>query len=108
MVESAWTAGRTHSHWRARFAPLKKRIGKQKAIVAIARKLLVVVWNVLNQLAVDRQADIESVALVHDLGSAPQAGYWARIVPTRIRQAGVQSTRSPAEKRASARRLRSD
>jgi hypothetical protein len=37
-------------------------IGKQKAIVAIARKLLVVVWNVLSQLAVDRQADVEAVA----------------------------------------------
>ena len=62
MVESAWTAVRTHPHWQARFTPLQKRIGKQKAIVAIARKLLVVVWNVLNQLAVDRQADVESVA----------------------------------------------
>lgn len=62
MVESAWTAVRTHSHWQARFAPLEKRIGKQKAIVAIARKLLVVVWNVLNQVTVDRQAEVEAVA----------------------------------------------
>ena len=62
MVESAWTAVRTHPHWRTRFAPLRKRIGPQKAIVAIARKLLVVVWNVLNKLEVDRQADVEAVA----------------------------------------------
>ena len=62
MVESAWTAVRTHPHWRTRFAHLRKRIGPQKAIVAIARKLLVVVWNVLNKLEVDRQADVEAVA----------------------------------------------
>jgi hypothetical protein len=53
----------THaSHWQARFAPLQKRIGKQKAIVVIARKLLVVVWNVLSHLAVDRRADVQAFA----------------------------------------------
>ena len=62
MVESAWIAVRTHAHWRAEFEHLEKRTGKQKAIVAIARKLLVVVWNVLSRPAVDRRADVEGVA----------------------------------------------
>lgn len=62
MVESAWTAVRRHPHWRAKFARLEKRIGKQKAIVAIARRMLVVVWHVLTRQAVDRQANVEAVA----------------------------------------------
>jgi transposase len=62
MVESAWIAVRTHPHWQTKFAYLEKRIGKQKAIVAIARKLLVVVWNVLSHVAVDRRADVEAIA----------------------------------------------
>jgi transposase len=62
MVESAWVAVRRHPHWRTKFARLEKRIGKQKAIVAIARKMLVVVWHVLTQQAVDRQANLEAVA----------------------------------------------
>lgn len=37
-------------------------MGKQKAIVAIARKLLVVVWHVLAYQQADRQADPEKVA----------------------------------------------
>jgi transposase len=62
MVESAWAAVRTHPYWRAQFARLEQRIGKQKAIVAIARKLLVVVWNVLTARAADRQANVPAVA----------------------------------------------
>jgi len=62
MVESAWAAVRTHPHWKDQFARLQKRIGKQKAIVAIARKMLVVVWNVLTRQAVDRQANVQAIA----------------------------------------------
>jgi transposase len=62
MVESAWVAVRRHHHWQAQFARLAKRIGKQKAIVAIARKLLVVVWHVLTKQVVDRHAEVPAVA----------------------------------------------
>ena len=37
-------------------------MGKKKAIVAIARKLLVAVWHVLNERCADRFADPEIVA----------------------------------------------
>jgi hypothetical protein len=40
---------------------LAARIGKQKAIVAIARKLLVVIWHVLSQQEADYHAQIEAV-----------------------------------------------
>ena len=43
MIEVAHTAARTHPYWQARLARLEPRLGKNKAIVAIARKLLVAV-----------------------------------------------------------------
>lgn len=57
MVEAAWAAVRHHAHWKAQFEALAARIGKQRAIVAIARKLLVVVWHVLTEQTADRHAD---------------------------------------------------
>jgi transposase len=62
MVETAHTASRTHPHWRAELARLEPRLGKNKAIVAIARKLLVTVWHVLTDGCADRFADPEQVA----------------------------------------------
>jgi len=61
-VESAWVAIRYDPHWRRQFDRLAGRIGRHKAIVAIARKLLVVIWNVWFHKRVDRQADPERVA----------------------------------------------
>jgi len=62
MIEAAWVAVRFHPFWQAKFERLADRIGKQKAIVAIARKLLVVVWHVLTAQVADRQADPQAVA----------------------------------------------
>jgi transposase len=61
MVEAAWTAVDHHPHWQAQFQTLAARIGKQKAVVAIARKLLVVVWHVLSRRVPDRHADLPAV-----------------------------------------------
>jgi transposase len=62
MVEAAHAAVRSHPHWRAELARLEPRLGKNKAIVAIARKLLVAVWHVLTKDCADRLADAEFVA----------------------------------------------
>jgi transposase len=62
MVEAAHTASRVHPHWKAELARLESRLGKNKAIVAIARKLLVAVWHVLNERCVDRFTEPELVA----------------------------------------------
>jgi hypothetical protein len=62
MIEVAHTAARTHPHWRAELARLEPRLGKNKAIVAIARKLLVAVWHILSKDCPDRFADPERVA----------------------------------------------
>ncbi len=61
MVEAAWVAVEHHPHWKAQFERLAARIGKQKAIVAIARKLLVVIWHVLSQQEADCHAQVEAI-----------------------------------------------
>jgi transposase len=62
LVEAAWTSVRTSPWWRARYEHLTARMPPAKAIVAIARKLLVVIWHVLTERAADRQADPVAVA----------------------------------------------
>jgi len=56
LVEMAWAAVRTHEYWAQQFPSLSQRIGKAKAFVALARKLLVVIWHVLSKQEVDRHA----------------------------------------------------
>jgi transposase len=47
-VQSAWCAVRTKgSFWKAKFGSLCKRLGPKKAIVAIARKMLVAIYYML-------------------------------------------------------------
>ena len=62
LVEAAWMAVEHHPHWKEQFERLATRIGKKKAIVAIARKLLVIIWHVLSKQEADRHADQERVA----------------------------------------------
>ena len=74
MVNAAQVAARTDDFWKAELARLEPRIGRNKAIVAIARKLLVVVWHVLTKREADRHADAAKVArgflnMVYDIGA---------------------------------------
>jgi transposase len=62
MIEAAHTAVQVHAHWQAELARLEPRLGKVKAIVAIARKLLISVFHVLSAQAADRFAHAGQVA----------------------------------------------
>ena len=62
LVQAAQSAANTHPHWQAELARLQPRLGRNKAIVAIARKLLVSVWFVLFTESPDRFAEDEIVA----------------------------------------------
>ena len=62
MVEAAWRAVRSSPVWEKRFQELAKRKGQHKAIVAIARKLLVVLWHLLTKQETDRNASQEDLA----------------------------------------------
>lgn len=62
LIEAAQSAVNYDPRWRAELRRLEPRLGRNKAIVAIARKLLVTVWHVLTKGAADRYADPERVA----------------------------------------------
>lgn len=48
MIDVAELAVRSDAHWGEVFADLERRVGAQRAIVAIARKLLVALWRKLS------------------------------------------------------------
>lgn len=62
MVEAARHAVRCHPYWKAWYHERLPRLGRMKALVAVARKLLVVVWHVLTYGEADRFADPVKVA----------------------------------------------
>jgi len=71
MVEAAWNAVRWHPFWKAEFTRLVevKHQHPKVAIVAIARRLLVVVWHVLSKQEADRRALPHKVARKFQLWS---------------------------------------
>ncbi|HUI90104.1 MAG TPA: IS110 family transposase [Anaerolineales bacterium] len=62
LVEAAWTAVSSHPYWREQYQKLSHRMAANKAIVAIARHLLVAVWYVLTERTADRRAHPDMVA----------------------------------------------
>jgi transposase len=62
MVNAAQAAGRSDDFWKGELERLEPRTGHNKAMVAIARKLLVVVWHVLTNREADRHAEAGKVA----------------------------------------------
>ena len=62
MVNAAQAATRSDDFWKAELGSLEPRTGHNKAMVAVARKLLVVVWHVLTKREADRHADVTKVA----------------------------------------------
>jgi len=63
LIEAAWTAAGHHPFWKREFEQLTGRMARGKAIVAIARKLLVVAWTVLSKRVTDVHADAHIVGL---------------------------------------------
>ena len=62
LIEAAQVAANKHPHWKEELARLQPRLGRNKAIVAIARKLLVAVWYILAQHKTDPFAQPEAIA----------------------------------------------
>lgn len=62
LVEAAWAAVRYDPYWKAQFQALKRRKHPNVAIVAIARKLVVVIWHVLSKGEVYQQSPEEQLA----------------------------------------------
>jgi transposase len=62
LIEISWTAVKFNPHWKTEFQRLKDRIGDKKAIVAIARKILVSIWHILTYRQHDIHATDDKVA----------------------------------------------
>jgi len=91
LIEAAQVAANSHPHWKAELARLQPRLGRNKAIVAIARKLLITVWYVLSQHKTDRFAEPEKIAqkflkFAYQLGkeNRPQGQSAAQFVRRRL------------------------
>jgi len=91
LIEAAQVAANNHPHWKAELARLQPRLGRNKAIVAIARKLLVAVWYILAQHKTDRFAQPEAIAqkflkFAYQLGkeNRPQGQSAAQFVRQRL------------------------
>jgi transposase len=62
LVQSAWAAVKTKaSHWRQVFLRLRSRLGPKKAIVAIARKMLVALYYMLRDNVPYRAPDQQPI-----------------------------------------------
>jgi transposase len=48
LTQAAWSAARTDTFMAARFRRLSRRLGKKKAIVAVAHTILIAIWHVLH------------------------------------------------------------
>ncbi len=62
LVQAAWSAVRSDPYWKAQYKRLTKVKHPNKAIVAIARRLLVAAWHILNKRETYRHFDDESIA----------------------------------------------
>jgi transposase len=62
LVEAAWQGVRANPHWRADYDRLCKRKHPNQAIVAIARKLLVTMWYLLNKNEAYNRSSEEDLA----------------------------------------------
>jgi len=62
LVEAMWRTVECSAHWRVEFERLTRRMPPTQAIVALARKMLVVIWHVLTEQAADKHANADLVA----------------------------------------------
>jgi hypothetical protein len=85
LIEIAWSAVRHDPVWKARFESLAAKKGAGKAIVAMARKLLVVIWHVLTHQVADRQADpARLIRKLWRVGALGRACHQFRVQPYRV------------------------
>jgi hypothetical protein len=108
MVEAAQSASRHNGHGRAELARLRRRLGYGKALVAIARTLLVAVWHVLTKHTAHRHAEPYQVArllMVLSAGTRAPTGWaiGAAVGPDAARSARAGRGRDHGGERATSR-----
>lgn len=61
LIEVAWAAVQNSPLWRQRYQKIAQRRGSQKAIVAIARRILVTVWHVWKKKEAYRDTSLDAI-----------------------------------------------
>lgn len=96
LVEAAQVAVLHDPRWKAELARLEPRLGRNKAIMAIARKMLVVVWHILYRQEAVKLLDLERLArkyyeFAYTVGKANWGGCHtaADFIRHKLDQAGV-------------------
>ena len=95
LIQSARVAVRSHPFWRRRYDELCRRMPKQKAVVAIAHKLLVAIWHVLTKNTIDCHTSVERIgyrfAIWYWLLPKPQKTGWtnAQFMRWQLMQLGI-------------------
>jgi transposase len=96
LVEAAQVAVLHDPRWKAELERLEPRLGRNKAIMAIARKMLVVTWHILYRHEADKRLDLERLArkyyeFAYTVGKANWGGCptVADFIRHKLDQAGV-------------------
>jgi len=93
MVDAANAAVRHHPYWKKVFERLEFRLGRSRAVVTIARKLLITVWHVLRQEIVDRHHDERDIAC-----SFFKLAYAVKVRNLPDKQSAIQFTRNQLDR----------
>jgi len=62
LVQAAWAAVRSDPYWKSQYQRLTISKHPNKAIVAIARRLLVTAWHILTKREPYRRSDVDTIA----------------------------------------------
>lgn len=61
LIEVAWVAVQNNSLWRQRYQKIAQKRESQKAIVAIARRILVTIWHVWHKKELYKDTMIKAI-----------------------------------------------
>jgi transposase len=93
MVDAANAAVKHHPFWKQEFERLEFRLGRSRAVVAIARKLLITVWHVLRSEIADKHHDARDVAC-----SLFKLAYAVKVRNLPGKQSSLQFTRNQLDR----------
>jgi transposase len=93
MVEAANIAVHHHAYWKKEFERLEFRLGRSRAVVAVARKLLITVWHVLSREVVDLHHDPRDIAC-----SLFKLAYAVKVRNLPEQQSALQFTRNQLDR----------
>jgi len=93
IVDAANHATAHHPHWKKELERMEFRLGRSRAVVAIARKLLITVWHVLTDEVVDKHHDPRDVAC-----SLFKLAYSVKVRNLPEKQSAAQFTRNQLDR----------